>query len=243
MPKTSHKGSDFDCVTCIMRKHSDWRVLATDEVDLLARGQTRYSYQSGESIYSMGQVGNGVHCMCAGTVAIRRLDAEGNSVLLHLAYPGDTLGYESVLTGEPHRCSAEALGPAKVCHIDARTVKQLLDANPNLGLQFLRRTAASLDAAQDKLVHHATLSNRAKLAHLLLVLMDRYGRETVDGANTMHLPVSRRDLASMIGARHETVSRIISRLENEGIAFFSGRSVRVPHIDALLEEIRPQLVG
>lgn len=243
MVKTRSRDSNFDCVTCIMRKRSDWSVLSRDEVALLASGQSSYSYTAGEAVYSMGAAGDGVYCVCSGTVAIRRLDAEGNSVLLQLAYPGDTLGYEAVLTGEPHRCSAEALGPANVCHINTSTVKALLEQNPNLGLQFLRRTAASLDDAQDKLVHHATLSNRAKLAHLLLILMDRYGRRTADGTSTLHLPVSRRDLASMIGTRHETVSRIIGRFENDGIAYFSGRSVRIPQVNALIEEIRPQLVG
>ena len=84
-----------------MRKRSDWSVLGQDEVALLADGQTGYSYSAGESVYSMGETGDGVYCVCSGTVAIRRLDAEGNSVLLQLAYPGDTLGYEAVLTGEP----------------------------------------------------------------------------------------------------------------------------------------------
>jgi DNA-binding Lrp family transcriptional regulator len=50
----------------------------------------------------------------------------------------------------------------------------------------------------------------------------------------MELPLSRRDLASMIGTRHETLSRIISRLEEDGVARFSGRTVHVrkPHVAA-----------
>ena len=238
-----HSATGKNCLQCVMRLHSDWRVLTPEETEILAAGQSHRHYRSGEQLYHMGQPGRGVYCVCSGAVAIRRLDPEGNSVLLQLAYPGDTLGYEAVLTGENHRANAEALGPSSVCHIKQENVRQLLDHNAQLGIQFLRRTQANLNDAQDKLVNHATLSNRAKLVHCLLVLMDRYGKNQADGTRLIDLPISRRDLASMVGTRHETLSRIIGRLEKDGVAFFSGRSVAIPQLDALVDEIRPQLVG
>ena len=54
-----------------------------------------------------------------------------------------------------------------------------------------------------------------------------------DGSYHLHLPLPRRDLASMIGVRHETLSRIIARLKCEGVAQFSGRNVIVPSERAL----------
>ena len=92
-------------------------------------------------------------------------------------------------------------------------------------------------------MQNATFSNRTKFIHLLLVLMNRHGRTAIDGSRVMQLPLSRRDLASMIGARHETLSRIIGRLEEDGIARFSGRTVRVTRPHSLLDEIRPAPLG
>jgi CRP/FNR family transcriptional regulator len=45
-------------------------------------------------------------------------------------------------------------------------------------------------------------------------------------------------MASMIGARHETLSRIIGRMEEDGVAQFSGRTVCVNRPHSLMEEIR-----
>jgi CRP/FNR family transcriptional regulator len=78
--------------------------------------------------------------------------------------------------------------------------------------------------------------------HLLLVLVRRHGRRLENGAQLIELPVSRRDLASMIGTRHETISRIISRLETDGIAYFSGRQVTVPNVETLAAETDRLLV-
>jgi len=203
---------------------------------LLARGLSRREYGSGEVIFAQGDANTGVYCVSSGAVAIRRLDAHGNSVLLGLAYPGDTIGYRSFLAGSAHRTSAEALGPSYVCHIARDTVAALLEAAPSVGLHFLKRSIGELEHAHDKLFRQATLSNRDQLVHLLLILVTRHGRRLESGAQVIELPVSRRDLASMIGTRHETISRIIGRLEIDGIAYFSGRQVTIPNVETLRTE-------
>ncbi len=236
MPGTS-------CLECRLRQRNEWRVLVEDEVKLLAQTRKCRLYQAGELIFAAGEPSHGIYCIASGTVAIRKIDTEGNAVLVQLGYPGDTLGYRGLLLGENRCSSAEALGPSKICFIDKQIVRTLLDRNPALGLQFLRRVTADLDDAHAKLVRNATFSNRAKFIHLLLVLMSRHGHTANDGSRVMKLPVSRRDLASMIGARHETLSRIIGRLEEDGIARFSGRTVHVTRPHSLLDEIRPAPLG
>lgn len=230
------------CGVCHVRGRSDWQGLDGAARAVLTRGLSRREYGSGEVIFAQGEANAGVHCLFSGAVAIRRLDAHGRSVLLSLAYPGDTIGYRSFLAGGEHKTSAEALGPSVVCHIDRATVAALLEAAPGLGLHFLKRSIGELEHAHDRLFRQATLSNRHQLVHLLLVLVRRHGRRLENGAQLIELPVSRRDLASMIGTRHETISRIISRLETDGIAYFSGRQVTVPNVETLAAETDRLLV-
>ena len=204
---------------------------------MLECGRTRREYGSGEVIFGQGTRNDGIYCVSGGTVGIRRCDSNGHSVLLELAYPGDTIGYRSFLTDSEHRTSAEALGPVVVCHIAHATATKLLAANPALGLSFLKRSLGALETAHDAMFRQATLSNRHKLIHLLLLLVGRHGRHLANGSQSIELPVSRRDLASMVGTRHETLSRIIGRLETDGIVQFSGRNVTVPSVEALAAEL------
>lgn len=232
-----------NCFTCQLRERSEWSVLAEPEIALLARRQTSRIYGAGEAVYRMGDGCRGVYCVAAGVVGVRKSDAAGNSMLLHLAYPGDTLGYRAFLANEEHRTSAEALGSSTVCLIERSTLTRLLEMNPALGLRFLRRATTDLHRAEEQILQGATLSNRVRLVHLLLVLLERHGRSGPDGARSMELPLSRSDIASIIGTRHETVSRIVARLEAEGIASFSGRKVHVPRVEALVDELAPALVS
>jgi len=237
MGENCTKPGTIACGACHVGRRSDWQGLDQTARALLGRGLSRREYGSGEVIFAQGDANAGVHCVSGGIVGIRRLDPNGNSVLLGLAYPGDTIGYRSFLTGGEHRTSAEALGPSVVCHVDRTTVAALLEVAPSLGLQFLRRSIGELELAHDTMFRQATLSNRHQLVHLLLVLVRRHGRPLDNGAQAIELPVSRRDLASMIGTRHETVSRIIGRLETDGVAYFSGRQVTIPSVETLAAEI------
>ncbi|MBU6298355.1 MAG: Crp/Fnr family transcriptional regulator [Alphaproteobacteria bacterium] len=227
------RSESHSCVVCHVGRRSDWCELDEAANILLERGRRRREYDSGTVVFAQGEFNKGVYCVSGGTVGIRRFDGDGNSVLLALAYPGDTIGYRSFLTGREHKTSAEALGPAVVCHIDRPTITALLAGNPALGRRFLKRLVGEVEHAHDAMFRQATLSNRDKLICLLLTLVRRHGRQHTDGPQSIDLPVSRRDLASMIGARHETLSRIIGRLESDGIAHFSGRQVTIPNVEAL----------
>jgi CRP-like cAMP-binding protein len=231
------KAAGHSCAICHVGGRSDWHDLDSQALALLEKGRQRRDYGSGEVVFAQGARNEGVYCVSGGTVGIRRLDSNGNSVLLELAYPGDTIGYRSFLTGGDHKTSAEALGPSVVCHVDRATVAALLATNPALGLRFLKRSIGALEHAHDTMFRQATLSNRHKLVHLLLVLVGRHGHRQANGTQSIELPVSRRDLASMVGTRHETISRIIARLETDGIAHFSGRQVMIPSVDALAAEL------
>lgn len=237
MAQSCTKHENHACVVCHVGPRSVWHDLDETASALLAGGRRRREYGSGEVVFVQGEQNDGVHCVSGGTVGIRRLDDNGNSVLLELAYPGDTIGYRSFLTGSEHKTSAEALGPSVVCHIDRAAITALLAGNPALGLRFLKRSIGELEHAHDIMFRQATLSNRHKLVHLLLVLVQRHGRRHSNGSQSIDLPVSRRDLASMVGTRHETISRIIGRLETDGVAHFSGRQVTIPSVEALAGEI------
>jgi CRP-like cAMP-binding protein len=226
-----------NCLTCETRERTEWCVLSEREMKLIDGAKIARDHLPGDVIYHQGDPAHGIYCVENGLIGLRRLDAEGNSVLVRLAYAGDTIGYRSLLAGEAQRLGAEALKPSTVCFIDRATVRELLETNPALGLRFLKRASRDLGDIEDKFVQAATLDIKGRLAHLLLVLKERCATAGANGEVVLELPISRQDLAAMVGVRPETMSRTIRQLEDAGVAFFSGRKVRVPKIDALIDQI------
>ena len=119
----------------------------------------------------------------------------------------------------------------------------MLEKNPTLGLRFLRRAARDLGEAEDKFLQSVTLSVRARFAHLLLVLKDRYGDDSKVENIAIDLPLSRQDMAALIGIRPETMSRTIKQFEKDGIARFSGRRVSILHLDKLMDALEADHIG
>ncbi len=230
-----------NCFTCQWRARTEWCVLADDDVALLNARKVTSTFGAGQSIFRQGEPCRGVYILLSGAVAIRKIDAQGHAVMVRMRYAGETMGYRDHFAGGVFTTSAETLEPTQVCFIDAEAVRDFLERNPALGLHFLQRVSHDLQHAEQNLLMSAALTARTRLAHLLLTLKDRYAEAKRNGSLVMRLPLSRQDVADMVGSRPETITRIIQAFEQDGVALFSGRTVVIPDLDLLLDEIDPPL--
>jgi len=221
------------CLNCDNRDTSEWCCLSDPELNLIDRAKTTRDYPAGAVIYDQGQECDGIHCLKSGLVGMRRLDENGNSTLIRLINPGETMGYRSFLRKAPHNNSAEVLMASTVCMVSRSAVRGLLQKNPELGLQFLDHSLRELQETEDRYTESVTWKAKTRLLHVLLVLNERFGVETENGEHHIELPVSRQDLAELIGTAPETMSRTIHRIQTEGLAQFDGRTVRIFDIDAI----------
>jgi CRP/FNR family transcriptional regulator len=212
-------------------------VLDESDLELLNTAKVCQIYPAGQIIYHQGAPSRGIYCIESGTVAIRKTDAQGNSIMVRLAHSGQTLGYRDYFGGQGYTASAETLVPCTVCHIDSALVRKMLERNPSLGLQFLIHIAVDLENAEESILQQASLSVRTRLAHLLLTLKEHYAGVNDNGIIVMSLPMTRQDMAALLGTRPETIARTIHAMENDSVVSFSGRTVMIPNLDTLLDEI------
>ena len=84
---------------------------------------------------------------------------------------------------------------------------------------------------------------RVRLVHLLLLLRDKCGRFTADGTLVLDLPLTLQDIASMIGARLESVSGAFHDLKEDGLAQSSGHQIHVTRYDRLVEELHSNMTN
>ncbi|MBC8267463.1 MAG: Crp/Fnr family transcriptional regulator [Rhodospirillaceae bacterium] len=216
---------------------TEWSVLSPEEIQHFNENAICRTYEAGEAIFYEEDDCKGLYLVKSGLVGVRKVDAEGGHVLLRLANPGDTLGYRPLLAGEKHRAGAEVLKTATVCFLPKIAMRHLLISNPELGAGFLQRTAQALGAADDRFFKTVTLPARIRFIHLLMIMRERCGRIVEDGSLYMELPLTRRDIASMLGIRAESLSRLVHEIEAEGLIHFSGNLVTVSNPDQLLNEI------
>lgn len=218
---------EHPCANCGFYEQSLWQPVAGANVSTLMRSFTRRELETGAVLYHQGATSEGVYCVSRGLIAIRSFGSDGGSSLLRLAYPGELIGYRAFLTGREHRTEAQALLPSRICVVAQRDAKQVVQACPAVLARLAIRCADELDQAHERIQDAARLPNKARLAQLLDALMAAHGKPTGD-AWRMRLPISRQDLADILGVQPETLSRLMRRLQDEGRLLCSGRWIEIP---------------
>ena len=237
--QTTHmkSASDVDTAKTVSREEAELFVLNPSGLGRNTLEKNAHLYDPGQSIFIQGHSSLGVYFILEGTVGIRRSDNLGNSTLLRLVEAGQTIGHEAYFSGASHSDSATALTQCRIYFVEKSVMDEIKSSSPALAEQFLQRMASDIQGADLSRVEFIHLQVRARLAQLLLTLRKHHG--TVDDAGNLRikLPLSRRDMASAIGTRPESLSRAIRALEQSGTAKFKGKHVVVQDLDDLLDEV------
>tara|TARA_B100000427_G_scaffold322718_1_gene325125 strand:+ start:322 stop:1029 length:708 start_codon:yes stop_codon:yes gene_type:complete len=221
----------------------EWAALCEERAAQVRDACRVRNFLPGEPIYYEGDQPAGVYCLTEGLVGIRKTDAGGDSMLLRLVRPGQTFGYRALLMNEAHGVGAEALKESRVCHVPAATVNRLMAEDPTLTAAFFRYLAREMEEAENKVMETMKASSRIRFLRLLLLLCVDGRDGDCDGEVHLELPVSRQDIASLIGVRSETMSRVIRAIEADGLARFKGRRVEIPDPERLAAETAGSLAA
>jgi CRP-like cAMP-binding protein len=225
------------CLSAKIANETEWSVLSSEEIQIFNSNVICRNYDAGECLFYEMDDCKGLYLVESGLVGVKKIDTEGEQVLLRLANPGDTLGYRPLLAGEQHRAGAEVIKKARVCFLPKTIMRRLLISNPELGAGFLQRTAKALGEADDRFFETVRLPARVRLFHLLMLLRERCGSIIDDGSLFLELPLTRREIASMLGIRAESLSRLVREIETEGLAHFSGSQITIADPDTLIKEL------
>lgn len=186
-------------------------------------GAVRLNFRQGEEIYAQDEDADLIYRLVYGAVRTTHLLTDGRRQIGDFYYEGDVLGVE---IGSAHRFSAEALGDCEVLAV-RRSGSAAYDAG-HLDRMIWQATAIELARARSHMLLLGRATASEKVACFLLDIADRFRGEVVA------LPMSRQDMADYLGLTVETVSRMLGRLQAEGLVEFDGsRRYRVRRFSAL----------
>ncbi len=228
------------CADCSARRTADWQVLTTPELAVMDVAMRTRVLEPGAILFRQGDEADGVYCIQSGLIGLRRVLPAGESALLRLCVSGVTVGYRALLGNTPHRNSAEVLSPSVVCFIERSHVRRLLETNAQLGERFLQHCFRDLDETEIDHANAMTLSLKARFLHVLMIFYERQGYRDEEDNLFVELPIPRVELASLIGARPESISRLVRSLEDDGLLQFEKRRVRICIMVGILREVGAQ---
>lgn len=230
-------------IGCKMHDYVTASRMSEDGRDVLERSRVTRSYGRGDLIFEQGSPSDELYCLRSGQVLLWHSDAFGHKTAFRVAGPREIIGFRSFFGEDVHAASAEALTNCTICLHSRSTVNQLIDLCPAFALQFMRTLARDRGPADALLLRGQHMPVRTRLLHLLLIMKERQGVKETSGSLIFELPVMRRDVAALLGARAESVTRAISELKKEGVVTIQNRTVTIPSLERLYAEVQSNVAN
>ncbi len=192
--------------------------------------------QRGQLLYGPGDKFRSLYVVKTGAVKTFTQTPAGDEHVIGFHLPGEILGLDAIQDNQ-HGCFAKALETTAVCELPFEKLEQLATAIPGLQHQMLRLLSreVSAEANMISLLNNSTAEER--LASFLLSLSERFRRRGFSPTD-FFLAMSRQDIGSYLGLALETVSRLFTRFQEQGLLEVDRKHVKIKDLDHLKHLLR-----
>jgi CRP/FNR family transcriptional regulator len=202
------------CDACAIRNRAICADLDEHEIALLNGIGRRRRLTAGEQLMWEGDEAVLVANVIEGVLKLSSHSADGKEQILGLVYPSDFLGRPF---GKTSPYGVEALTDAHICVFERTDFDRFAREHPRLEHKLLERTLSELDRTRRWMLLLGRMNAEQKVASFLLEMAERLGTNQASGPETtVALPLSRQQIADVLGLTIETVSRQLTRLRNAG---------------------------
>lgn len=184
----------------------------------------------GTAVFQQGDPAESFFVLLDGRLKVSQTTPSGQQVVLRYLGPGDFFGCVAVAGQGEYPGTAMAVTDSVVLAWDAAASKQLMQRFPAFAMNALGTMGKRVQEAHGRIAEMSSEQVEQRVARAVLRLAQQAGQR-VEGGVRIEFPISRQDIAAMTGTTLHTVSRILSRWEDEGL-IDSGRqriTIRNPH--------------
>jgi CRP/FNR family transcriptional regulator len=205
-----------------------------DQLDTIVR-RSRPLHR-GDHLFRQGDVFQCIYVVKTGTVKSFDPGEDGSEQVLGFHLPGEMIGLDAIETGY-HHCSAKILETTAVCEIPFSRLEELSSTIPSLQHQMYRLLSREIGHDEDMLTLLGKRNAEERLASFLLSLSGRFQRRGFSPSD-FYLSMSRHEIGNYLGLAVETVSRLFTRFQDEGLLKVERKHIQLIDIERLKQILR-----
>ena len=191
------------------------------ELEHLARVACYRKVPRGTTIVRAGDSTDSFYILISGSIKVLNSDEEGREVILAILGAGEFFGEMGVIDGSPRSADVLSIEPCELLVIAKPEFRRMLTEHADVAFYLMRSLVQRLREADRKIESLALMDVFGRVANLLLEFS-----EMQEGRRIVTRKLTKQDIAKMIGASREMVSRVMKDLETSGyIEIQDGRIV------------------
>ena len=191
--------------------------------------------RKGEALFHAGSPFAALYAIRVGSFKTSILAEDGREQVAGYHMLGEIIGLDGIASNS-HTCGAVALEESEVCAIPFDRLEQLMHTIPGLQHNVRQTLAHEVGRNHGLMLLLGSMRAEERVVVYLLDLAERY-RQRGYSASEFVLRMTREEIGSYLGLKLETVSRVFSRLQADGLVQAQGRDIKLldpPMLNRLL---------
>ena len=206
--------------TAVLKAVPLFASLPEEQLRMLATVVTRRSAPRSSTIMAAGDATDSLFIVLSGRLKVMMSDSDGKEVILAILAAGEFFGEMGLIDDEPRSASVVTLEPCELLSVAKRDFRKCMAENFEMSMAVMRGLVRRLREADRKIGSLALLDVYGRVSRLLLDMA-----ETVNGEKIVTKRLPKQDIAKMIGASREMVSRVMKDLQVGGYIEMRGSNI------------------
>ena len=193
------------------------------------------SIEKGKLVYQQGDKFNSIFTIRSGCIKTYSLDEEGEELIEGLFYPGEFLGLDCI-SFKAYTHFAEAKEDSNLCLINYHNLESLASRESQLALHISKAISSQLSKQLKWAQSFSKGNSEQRLITWIFVISSKLGLAG-KSRYRFSIPVKHAEMAKMLHMRPESLSRVITKLNKEGLITISTKECEVNDRDRLFKEL------
>ena len=223
------------CLGCKAREDYLFCNLGQKSLQALQSIRSTAMYPAGSVLFLEGQPARGIFVLCHGRAKLSTSSADGKTLILRLAQPGDVLGLSGTVSGKPYEVTAETLEPTQANFVGRDDFLRFLREHGDVAVRVAEELSDNYHAAYTEVRSLGLSSSASEKLSRVLLEWSEHAPHAHEGANEVSMKVSltHEEIAQLIGASRETVTRTLADLKKKQIISVKGATLVIRDKQAL----------
>lgn len=219
-----------NCLEC-KEKSCAVSVLGKPELEILSGNSSEISLKKGELLYKEGALLSNIIYLKSGLVKEFMTGINNKEQIIQIIKSHSYLGLSSMFGTKMSTYSYSALEDSRICYIDSDVFKNLIQSNGVFSYEILVSVCRENINNYHRCLNKSIKQMYGRFADALL-----YFSNIIYESEEFDLPITQNELAALIGATRESITRMFTKFKNEGIIEVENKRIIISKPE-LLENI------
>jgi CRP/FNR family transcriptional regulator len=227
-----------NCLTCHLRSTSFFCALPKESLAVFNRIKHVTAFPARAVIFMEGQTPRGIFVLCQGQAKLSTTSRDGKVFILRIAKAGEVLGLHATVTGKPHEVTVETMQACQLNFVSREDFLLFLKEHSDACLHAAQHLSRECQYAY-AVVRSIALSHSMSARVAKFLLASATAQQDTDGTVRATFALTHEDIAQIVGANRETITRILSEFRKKHLVELRGSILSIYNKPALEQLVLP----